>query len=117
MAKLKAAEMTKEQLNERHAKAKQRRATRRDAYKKGALDIIDKLGDNYEQLSDEAKHLLTVLTGEYRPVQKVQCVAGDKLMDLLQRYATVKNVYAKLMKWCDEHQLKLDVKTATIVKA
>jgi hypothetical protein len=72
--------------------AKTRRADKRLRWRAAAQDIIDSLTkDAYEKLTDDAKHLLELLSGDPRATVTVSCQKGDKLMDLLSKYQDVKD--------------------------
>ena len=94
-----------------------RRATKRKVWKAAALEIIEHLkGPKYDTLSDDAKHLLELLSGDPRATVTVSCQKGDKLMDLLAKYQDVKDCYGKLARYCEKNGLKIDMSTATIVE-
>ena len=121
--KLSNNEITREEfeagMEEVRAASAQRRKDRRANWKAAALEIIDQLTAKqaYDTLSDDAKHLLELLSGDPRALVTVSCHAGDKLMDLLQQYKDVKDCYGKLARFCEKNGLKIDMATATIVEA
>ena len=105
-------------MEELRAKAKERRGDRRQSWKKAALEIISAIDPKvYKTLSDDAKHLLELLSGDPRATVTVSCQKGDKLMDLLSKYQDVKDCYGKLARYCEKNGLQIDMATATIVKA
>lgn len=98
------------------AKAKERRADRRQNWKAAMLEIQSLLPKD-AKLSEDAEHLIALLTGDPRAFVTVSCQKGDKLMDLLSKYQDVKDCYGKLARFCEKNGLKIDMATATIVEA
>ena len=103
-------------MEELKAKSKERRADRRQSWKKAMLEIKALLPKD-AKLSEDAEHLIALLTGDPRALVTVGCRKGDKLMDLLQKYQDVKDCYGKLARFCEKNGLKIDMATATIVEA
>lgn len=104
-------------MEQLRAASASRRATKRKVWKAAALEIIEHLkGPKYDTLSDDAKHLLELLSGDPRATVTVSCQKGDKLMDLLSKYQDVKDCYGKLARYCEKNGLKIDMSTATIVE-
>lgn len=107
-----------EGMKQLKAASASRRATKRKVWKAAALEIIEHLkGPKYDTLSDDAKHLLELLSGDPRATVTVSCQKGDKLMDLLSKYQDVKDCYGKLARYCEKNGLEIDMTTATIVEA
>lgn len=107
-----------EGMKQLKAASASRRATKRKVWKAAALEIIAHLkGPKYDTLSEDAKHLLELLSGDPRATVTVSCQKGDKLMDLLSKYQDVKDCYGKLARYCEKNGLKIDMSTATIVEA
>lgn len=107
-----------EGMKQLKAASASRRATKRKVWKAAALEIIEHLkGPKYDTLSEDAKHLLELLSGDPRATVTVSCQKGDKLMDLLNKYQDVKDCYGKLARYCEKNGLKIDMSTATIVEA
>lgn len=106
-----------EGMKQLKAASASRRATKRKVWKAAALEIIEHLkGPKYDTLSDDAKHLLELLSGDPRATVTVSCQKGDKLMDLLAKYQDVKDCYGKLARYCEKNGLKIDMATASIVE-
>lgn len=106
-----------EGMKQLKAASASRRATKRKVWKAAALEIIEHLkGPKYDTLSEDAKHLLELLSGDPRATVTVSCQKGDKLMDLLSKYQDVKDCYGKLARYCEKNGLKIDMSTATIVE-
>ena len=103
-------------MDELRAKAKERRADKRQNWKAAMLEIQSLLPKD-AKLSEDAQHLIALLTGDPRATVTVSCQPGDKLMDLLQKYQDVKDCYGKLARFCEKNGLKIDMATATIVEA
>lgn len=102
-------------MEQLRAASASRRATKRKVWKAAALEIIEHLkGPQYDTLSDDAKHLLELLSGDPRATVTVSCQKGDKLMDLLNKYKDVKDCYGKLARYCEKNGLVIDMATATI---
>lgn len=107
-----------EGMKQLKAASASRRATKRKVWKAAALEIIEHLkGPQYDTLSEDAKHLLELLSGDPRATVTVSCQKGDKLMDLLNKYQDVKDCYGKLARYCEKNGLKIDMATATVVEA
>lgn len=106
----------REKAKERREKAKERRGDRRATWKAAMLEIKAALRKNVK-LSEDAQHLIDLLTGDPRALVTVSCKAGDKLMDLLAKYQDVKDCYGKLARFCEKNGLKIDMATASIVEA
>lgn len=107
-----------EGMKQLKAASASRRATKRKVWKAAALEIVEHLkGPKYDTLSEDAKHLLELLSGDPRATVTVSCQKGDKLMDLLAKYQDVKDCYGKLARYCEKNGLKIDMSTATIVEA
>lgn len=102
-------------LEELRAKAKERRGDRRATWKAAMLEIKAALRKDVK-LSEDAQHLIDLLTGDPRATVTVSCQKGDKLMDLLSKYQDVKDCYGKLARFCEKNGLKIDMATATIVE-
>lgn len=105
-----------EAMNELREKAKERRADRRQNWKAAMLEIQSLLPKD-AKLSEDAQHLIALLTGDPRALVTVSCVPGDKLMDLLQKYKDVKDCYGKLARYCEKNGMVIDMATATIKEA
>jgi hypothetical protein len=104
-----------EGMKELRAKAKERRGDRRATWKAAMLEIKAALRKDVK-LSEDAQHLIDLLTGDPRATVTVSCQKGDKLMDLLAKYQDVKDCYGKLARYCEKNGLKIDMSTATIVE-
>ena len=102
-------------LEELRAKAKERRGDRRATWKAAMLEIKAALRKDVK-LSEDAQHLIDLLTGDPRATVTVSCQKGDKLIDLLSKYQDVKDCYGKLARFCEKNGLKIDMATATIVE-
>lgn len=110
-------ELFDKSMKQLKAASASRRATKRKVWKAAALEIIEHLkGPKYDTLSEDAKHLLELLSGDPRAVVTVRCQKGDKLMDLLSKYQDVKDCYGKLARYCEKNGLEIDMATATIVE-
>ena len=104
-----------EGMKELRAKAKERRGDRRATWKAAMLEIKAALRKDVK-LSEDAQHLIDLLTGDPRATVTVSCQKGDKLMDLLAKYQDVKDCYGKLARYCEKNGLKIDMATASIVE-
>ena len=103
-------------MEELREKSKERRANRRANWKKAALEIMSAIEPKtFDKLSDDAKHLLQLLSGDPVARALVTCQIGDKLVDLLQKYQDVKDCYGKLARYCEKNGMAIDMATATIV--
>lgn len=98
------------------ARAKERRGDRRATWKAAMLEIKAALRKDVT-LSENAEHLIALLTGDPRATVTVSCQKGDKLMDLLSKYQDVKDCYGKLARYCEKNGLVIDMATASIVEA
>lgn len=105
-----------EGMKELREKAKERRGDRRATWKAAMLEIKAALRKDVK-LSEDAQHLIDLLTGDPRATVTVSCQKGDKLMDLLAKYQDVKDCYGKLARFCEKNGLKIDMATASIVEA
>lgn len=103
-------------MEELRARAKEHRSDRRATWKAAMLEIKAALRKDV-QLSEDAEHLIALLSGDPRATVTVSCQKGDKLMDLLSKYQDVKDCYGKLARYCEKNGLQIDMKTATIVEA
>lgn len=65
------------------------------------------IADNNTTLSDASISTLNLLVGEHPTAVSFSVSQGDKLIDILEKYKDVKDVYGKLMKFCDKEGLKL----------
>ena len=104
-----------EGMKELRAKAKERRGDRRATWKAAMLEIKAALRKDVK-LSEDAQHLIDLLTGDPRATVTVSCQKGDKRMDLLAKYQDVKDCYGKLARYCEKNGLKIDMATASIVE-
>lgn len=109
-------ELFNEGMEELRAKAKERRSDRRATWKAAMLEIKAALRKDVK-LSEDAEHLIELLSGDPRATVTVSCQKGDKLMDLLAKYQDVKDCYGKLARYCEKNGLKIDMATASIVEA
>lgn len=105
-----------EAMKDLRAKAKERRVDRRATWKAAMHEIKAALRKDVK-LSEDAEHLIALLTGDPKAVVAVSCQKGDKLMDLLSKYQDVKDCYGKLARYCEKNGLKIDMATASIVEA
>ena len=104
--------MTEKEIAQRHMKAAERRATRKDNNKAAIEEIVALLSDKqFEQLSDNAKKFISVNLGEFVRAQ-IQVKAGDTLQALFMQYPNLS--YKKLQKKCDAAGLVISG-TGTIV--
>lgn len=108
-------ELFDEGMKELRAKAREHRADRRQNWKAAMLEIKAALRKD-AKLSEDAEHLIALLTGDPRALVTVSCQKGDKLIDLLSKYQDVKDCYGKLARFCEKNDLKIDMATATIVE-
>lgn len=115
MAKKLASELTPQELEQRHAKSAERRAKRKDDYKSAIQQLVDHLDCPIEKLDDVTQRFIQVMLGEYKPKQIITITAGDNLIELLEKYKDVKDLYKKILKRCEEQGLKLE--GTKIVKA
>lgn len=115
MAKKLASELTPQELEVRHAKSAERRAKRKDDYKAAIQQLVDHLDCKIEDLDEVTQRFITVMLGEYKPKQVIVVKEGDDLVTLLDKYQTVKDLYKKILKKCEEQGLQL--KGTKIVKA
>ena len=60
--------------------------------------------------------LITTLISERTPRSSVECKEGDSITELLTKYAEVRDVYGKLTKYCESHNLVMDCANNKIVK-
>lgn len=107
MAKKTVAEMTAEELELRHAKAKERREKRRSSQLEAINEITALLTpQQLKSLSENAKHCIDVWKQEYKPASRITLVAGMSLMQLLAEHP---NLSAKKLKSkCEELNLEID---------
>lgn len=117
MAKLKVADMTAEQLEARHAKAKERREARKDANIGAINEIVALLTEKQLQsLSKEAQHFISRMRGELAVVRNIYTpVEGDTLAAIFAQYPNISS--KKLEAKCKDAGLKIDWAKAQIVKA
>lgn len=98
-AVVKAAEGIKDRKStERKAAARAQRKLRQIAVFEELLD-----GFNVAELSDDSYEYIQSLTEEYTPGTKLDIQIGDNLMELLEEYKDVKDLYKKILKWCDKN--------------
>lgn len=102
-------------MEELRAKSREHRQDRRANWKAAMLEIKAALPADVK-LSEDALHLIELLTGDPAARVTVSCKAGDKLMDLLQKYSDIKDCYGKLARFCEKNGLKIDMATATIME-
>lgn len=60
------------------------------------------------KLSDKAAEYINSLTVEYKPGVQLDIQIGDSLVDLLKEYKDVRDLYKKILKWCDQNNAKID---------
>lgn len=80
--------------------------------------LVEQCGSKLELQEDDMETftLITTLISERAPRSSVECKEGDKITDLLTKYAEVKDVYGKLTKYCESHGLSMDCVNNKIVK-
>lgn len=117
MAKLKAKDMTPEQLEARHAKAKKRREAKKESNLKAIDEIVALLSDEQLQsLSKEARHFIAVCRGEFAVERNVYVpVEGDTLQSIFQRFPNIST--KKLRSKCEDAGLAIDWANGIITKA
>lgn len=114
MAKLKAADMTAEQLEARHAKAKERRENRKSNDMEAIIEIVSLLPAN-AKLSENAQRLVSRLKQEYTARNVYTPKAGDTLAQIFSEHPNISA--KKLQKKCAEAGLSVDWATGTLVVA
>lgn len=83
------------------------------------LQLIRSLITDDTKLSDadmDTLVLITTLASERTARTSVECAAGDKILDLMQKYDGLKYLSEKLNKYCEANGLKLDYAKGVVVK-
>lgn len=63
-------------------------------------------------------HLINMLTlvSERQSAIHFECKAGDKVMDLLQKYSTMNDLMKRMQKFCDKNNLTIDWQKSVVVE-
>lgn len=82
--------------------------------------LIEQCDSSKLKLSEDDMNtftLITTLISERAPRSSVECKEGDSITELLTKYSEVRDVYGKLTKYCESHNLKMDCANNKIIKA
>lgn len=92
---------------------------RKDAKRKAAARATRKLQQiavfeellgmvDVAKLSEKTQEYINGLTVEYKPGVQLDIQIGDSLVDLLEEYKDVRDLYKKILKWCEQNNAKID---------
>lgn len=104
VAVVKAAEGIKDR------KDAKRKAAARAARKLHQIAVFEELSAkvDFDTLSKDTQEYILGLTVEYTPGVQLDIQIGDSLVDLLEEYKDVRDLYKKILKWCDQNNAKID---------
>ena len=91
-------------------KSPERKASARAQRKLKLISVVEELLANVKpdtKLSEETMEYLKGLSEVHAGGVKLEIEIGDNLWDLLQRYRDVKDLYKKILKWCDENNAQI----------
>lgn len=98
-------------------KSTERKAAARAQRKLRQISAIEELLKNLvkdAKLSEDTQDYISTLTEEYTPGTSIDVQEGDNLIELLEEYKDVKDLYKKILKQCEKKGLQ--IKGTEIVK-
>ena len=103
-AVVKAAEGIKDR------KSKERKAAARATRKLAQIAVFEELSAkvDFNTLSEATQEYIVGLTVEYTPGVQLDIQPGDSLIELLEEYKDVKDLYKKILKWCEKNNCRID---------
>ena len=109
VAQLKAAVKAAEGITDR--KSAERKAAARAQRKLNQIAVMQELLASLKpdtKLSEKTAEYINSLTVEYKPGVQLDIQIGDSLVDLLEEYKEVRDLYKKILKWCEQNDAKID---------
>lgn len=98
-------------------KSTERKAAARASRKLRQISAIEELLKNLAEgskLSEDTTEYISTLTEEYTPGTSIDVQEGDNLIELLEEYKDVKDLYKKILKQCEKKGLQ--IKGTEIIK-
>ena len=91
-------------------KSKERKAAARATRKLQQIAVFEELSAkvDFSTLSEAAQEYIVGLTVEYTPGVQLDIQPGDSLIELLEEYKDVKDLYKKILKWCEKNDCHID---------
>lgn len=114
-AQLEAIVKSAEGIKDR--KSAERKAAARASRKLRQISAIEELLKNLadgSKLSEDTTEYISTLTEEYTPGTSIDVQEGDNLIELLEKYKDVKDLYKTILKQCEKKGLQ--IKGTEIVK-
>ena len=108
VAQLNAVVKAAEGIKDR--KSKERKAAARAARKLAQIAVFEELSAkvDFNTLSEATQEYIVGLTVEYTPGVQLDIQPGDSLIELLEEYKDVKDLYKKILKWCEKNNCRID---------
>lgn len=109
VAQLKAVVKAAEGIKDR--KSAERKAAARATRKLTQISVMQELLGlipTDAQLSEATTEYIKSLTVEYTPGVQLDIQPGDSLIELLEEYKEVKDLYKKILKWCEKNNCRID---------
>lgn len=97
-------------------KSKERKAAARATRKLSQIAVFEEmlaLMPKDAKLTEDTQEYIKSLTVEYTPGTQLEIQAGDSLIELLEEYKDVKDLYKKILKWCEKNDCHIDGVTIT----
>ena len=108
VAQLNAVVKAAEGIKDR--KSKERKAAARATRKLAQIAVFEELSAkvDFSTLSEATQEYIVGLTVEYTPGVQLDIQPGDSLIELLEEYKDVKDLYKKILKWCEKNNCRID---------
>lgn len=80
-------------------------------------ELVNRLPNDTKLAPSSHDHLINMLTlvSERQSAIHFECKAGDKVVGLLQKYATMNDLMKRMQKFCDKNNLTIDWQKSEIV--
>lgn len=86
-------------------KSPERKAAARAARRIKLIKLLEHIDP--ATLDDDEWETLQSYSVEYSPATKIDIQIGDDLIELLETYKDVKDLYKKILKWCDNNDAQI----------
>lgn len=86
-------------------KSPERKAAARAARRIKLIRLLEHIDP--ATLDDDEWETLQSYSVEYSPATKIDIQIGDDLIELLETYKDVKDLYKKILKWCDNNNAQI----------
>lgn len=109
VAQLRAVVKAAEGIKDR--KSKERKAAARATRKLAQIAVFEEmlsLLPKDAKLTEDTESYIIGLTVEYTPGTQLEIQPGDSLIELLEEYKDVKDLYKKILKWCEKNDCHID---------